>query len=144
MGGVGSFLCLSVISFLVLLWRSPRGGLRLADRRAASFLGRCRYAAGGAQRGVLLHVGARRAAAYGWPIGGLPPLGGATDAPPPASSAAYCSRAALSSEDTADTRCRPPRPPRRLLVRLSTRFHWDIAQGVSPPKPRPLALCLGV
>jgi hypothetical protein len=48
-----------------------------------------------------------------------PLFGGAATAPPPASIAAYCSRAAPSSEDATNTRCRPPRPPRRLLMRLS-------------------------
>ena len=54
-----------------------------------------------------------------------PFYGGAATAPPPASIAAYCSRAAPSSDDAANTRCRPPRPLRRLLM----------AVRVTPPSP---------
>ena len=65
------------------------------------------------------------AVACGWPVFELPLFGGgASTAPPPASVAAYCSRAAPSSDDAANTRCRPPRPPRRLLmaVRVTPSF----------------------
>jgi hypothetical protein len=51
--------------------------------------------------------------------------GGAATAPPPASIAAYCSRAEPSSDDAANTRCRPPRPPRRLFMTVR----------VTPPSP---------
>ena len=62
-----------------------------------------------------LRLAGRRAAFFGC----------AATPPPPASIAAPCSRAAPWSEDAANTRYRPPRPPRRLLMTVR----------VTPPSP---------